>query len=619
MTTQANRKNIKLIILGAIVLIVVGLLVGKFVIESKIKAWAREDLSLYEPMLKLESAKVDASFLGASITYSDVVYSVKDTPGVLLRIGRLHEKGIDRDTLMGKPGNITTIGKVVMENMSVVAEQLEQPVLEIGKYEVSDLAFNYRDTRAALLQNKGNEDPMALLKALAPVLKDSVGKAGPSRMENFKINLKQAELVDMHLGLATSSGFRELDKASEGFDGALDEAVYKNISLDGIFEYGTTFTANLDSIVIKGFKYNYREMLDALDSFSEMQDPTILLAGIIPTLYNYEFSEIRAENLNVSVPGAKASFKLGSLSFGPRTLKEQGPNIASKINMSLNGMEIFTLDAIGMDKLILSDMVVDFVNNPNQYIKDMGFLMQIMEDPFMLFKGTRIENLYLKNLNAQGMASLTSWRADVDTADTLKVSSKLDSLYLSPIALNQIGMFMYGAGYAQDVLGMLAARPNGVTLDSNFSLNMEILKSRLDFNTAFDLTLRQLGAMTFSMTGMTGAPKYYETYGDPLVSQLEASISDIGILQSVYSYMATQGYAANADAVKENLLNELNNELTRAKGLEAELLSGLRIFMERGGRLIIKMQPDTARALDLGIIMNAPESYHLEVTHETFN
>ena len=619
MTTQANRKNTKLIVLGVLALIIIGLLAGKFVIESKIKAWAREDLSLYEPMLKLESANVGASFFGSNITYTDVVYSMPDLPGMTIRIGKLHETGIDRDTLMGKPGDITTIEKVEIENFTVSVDKLEQPILEMGKYEVTDLAFNYRDTRATLLQSKGSDDPMAIFKALAPVMKASVNKVGPSKMENLKINMKQADLVDVRLGLATSSGFRELDRETEGFDGALDEAVYKDITMDGIVEYDTTFTASLDSIIIKGLKYNYRELFDALASFSERQDPTILIAGIIPTLYNYEFSEIRAENLKVFVPGAKADFKMASLSFGPRNIKEQGPNVVSKINMTFNGMEVFTLDAIGMDKLVLSDMVVDFVKSPDKYISDMSFLMQVSEDPFMLFKGTRVENLYLTNLNVQGMASLSNWRADVDMGDTVNISSKFNSLYLSPIALNQVGMFMYGAGYAQDTLGMLASRPDGVTMDSNFDLNMDIQKNRIGYSTAFDLTMRQLGVLAFKMDGITAQPKYYETYGDPLLGSLEASISDNGMLESIYNYMASQGEVANAAAVKANLLNELSAELPRARGLEAKLLSGLRMFMERGGRLVMKMKPDTPMTFDYYKFMNTPEVYRLEIIHEALN
>lgn len=395
----------------------------------------------------------------------------------------------------------------------------------------------------------------------------------------------------------------------------MDEAVYKDFFVDGSIE-GTNFNTSLDSLVLKGFKYNYKALFEALGNIESQQDPTALVPALVQTGYNYEFSEIRAENFNFALPDMKGNFKMASLAFGPRTVREQGPNVASKMSMTFNGMEVFTLDAIGLDKMILSDVMVDFIQNPEAYMKDMNFLMQVMEDPFMLFKGMRMENLYVKNLNAQGMASLANWQADVAMDDTVHIQSKLQSLYLSPMALRQMGMLMYGTGgYGQDILGMLAMRPDGVTADSNFKLDINIAKSSINFDTDFDLTLRQMGSLLFKMAGVTGEPDYYETYGDPLVSNLEISLKDSGILESLYSYMSSQGGASSNAAAKAALLDEVDSQLANADAMEARVLQGLRVFLDQGGRLSIMMQPNRPMPMSDEVFFQMPEAYNLEIRH----
>lgn len=598
MTQQTEpRKNTKLIVAGLIALVLVGLFVAKVLVENKIKAWAREDLSLYEPMLKLESADVGASYLGASVTYKNVVYTMPDLPGMKCVIDKITQEGIDRDTLMGKPGDVSTMNKVTMSGLRMVAEDYAQPLMEIGYYEVADMAFPYRDIKAALLENKGSEDALALIGAMGPILQNAQMKSGAGIMRDFKMNLRQLAMCDIYLGLVTSSGFMELNKDLDGFDGGLDNAAYKTLRVTGDMADGSEFVGTVDSVELKGLKFNYKEMFAALDELSEQADPVKMLVAIIPSLYNYKFDEVVADKLAVSASGITAT--LDKIYLGPRTLKEQGPNSISDIKVAMGGMDVFSLEAIGLEKMVLSDTIVDFINRPDAYVNDMSMLSKFTKQPLLALSGLAVNNLYIENLDAKGMVKLNNWRSDLSIDKNIKITSKINKFYVSNTGLRQLSMLMMGADESlQDIIGILAMNPQGLTLDSGLAMDFDVQPGTIFYDMGFDLAALDQGSLTFKVNGETAQPTRYESYGPPMLGRLNFAIEDKGVLNTLFKYLSMQGLSDTVEGARDALLDELDAEMTEADPKKAELMQGIRTFLRQGGTLNIDVTARTPTLLD---------------------
>lgn len=596
MTTQNTRKNSKFIILGLVALVVVGLFVYKIVVENKIKAWATEDLSLYEPLLKLESAKIEASYLDASVTYKDIVYSMPDVPTVKITIDKIIQEGLDKDTLMGKPGDTTTLNKMSISGLRMFVESMELPLMEIGHYEVSDMAFPYRDTRAALIANKDNPDHMGLFKAMAPIIEKAQMKSGTSVMRDFKINLRQGEFFDIWLEEATSSGLRSLSRETEGFDAAIDESALKNLQFSAEMPDGSELSSSLESAELKGMKYNYKEMMAALGELNERSDPFAILMAVIPSLYNYKFDSLVMNGLTVNAMGGV--FTLDSINLGPRTLKEQGPNLISGMKAVMNGMEVFSLESMGMDKLILSDVIVDFINRPAVYMDDRNLLESISENPFVALDGIKLDNLFVRNLSITGMGTLDNWSSNVNIQDSVNITSKIDKLHVSPMALRQAFMFT-GGGAAMDILGVLASNPDGMLLDSEFFSNVQLEANSVSYELNLNSTIAGQGNIHLNMSGITDEPEYsFQTYGEPLLRHLEISIRDDGILANSFNYMSKRGLADSSEGVKAILVQDIDTALPKAAPNEATILRGVRNFVENGGKLDISLKLPTPMHLN---------------------
>lgn len=615
MTNQSTpRKKTKLIIIGIAVLAVLGLFLAKQTVENKIKAWATEDLKLYEPLLKLESAKVEASWLKSSVTYKDVVYTIPDAPGTKFVISEIVMEGIDSDTLMGKPGDISTLDKIGISDMRLYAEDFEQPLMEIGYYEVKDIAYPYRDIRAILMENKGADDIFGVFQAMLPILNASAMKSGAGSMSDFKINLRQAGVADLSLGLVTSSGFRELDPETDGFEGAMDNAAYKNLRISVSNPDGSEILATLDSLEIRGLKFNYKDLIEAFASFDERTDPVTMIMAVMPSLYNYKFDEIRADMFSVSAQGVL--FTIDAINLGPRTLKEQGPNSAGNINVVMNGMNVFSLETIGLDKLVLSDTLVDFINRPDEYMQDPELFAEFSENPFAALQGTVMENFHLKNLNVNGLVKLDNWRSDVAIDESIMLTSRFNTLQISNLGLRQASMVMMNSSGSQDVIGVLAMNPDGLTLDGGLELDLDIDPQTLVYDLAFDMAALEQGALTFALSGMSDQPRYlYQTYGEPLFEDMTITLEDKGVLNNIYKYQAMQGLAADADGARDALVRELDAKITGVGQHEAALLRGLRDFMLQGGKLKINFAPDSPALLDASAIFNNLEAMNVNVTH----
>lgn len=614
--TAPRKKPTKLIIgLVALLVVAAGLIVAKITVENKIKAWAREDLSLYEPLLHLESAQVEASVLRSSVTYKDVVYSIPEAPGLKITIEKISEEGLDRDTLLGRPGETSTMDKIAMTNLRMLLDGQELPLMEIGHYEVADGKYPYRDIRAALLANKGKENLEGLIKSLWGSMQTAEMSSGPAVMRDLRVNMRQMHLVDFSLGLVSTSSFRELDPKVDGYDAAVDNILYKDFTLSGDLRDGSELLATLAGIEIKGLKYNYKQMLAALDALDNSADPISALLEVLPSLYNYQFDECTADKLEVKASGA--IFTLDKFRLGPRTLKEQGPNTVSGLKLALNGMEIFSLEAIGLDKLVLSDPIVDFMARPKDFLADPTLLMQYSDYPLTALRGLSLENLYLKNLNVNNMLTLGNWRSDLAIEESIKFDTRLDKLHASKLALSQISMFTMNADeLIRDVVGLLAQNPEGLTLDGGMKLDIGVDAQTITYDLGFDLDAQNLGAWTLGVEGKTGPPELpFEPYGPELLSKLELSVEDKGLLNSLYNYMAMRGEAENAEAARESLIERLKTPADATAG-QANLIRKVSDFLAQGGKLNISLTPKTPLALDdLDLLDVIEDEQVLDVTH----
>lgn len=598
--TEPRKKNTKLILgLAALVLVVAGLLTAKIIVENKIKAWAREDLSLYEPMLHLESAQVEASVLWSSVTYKDVVYSIPEAPELKITIEKISEEGLDRDTLMGRPGETSTMDKIAMTNLRMLLAGQELPIMEIGHYEVADVKYPYREIRAALLANKGNEDLDGLLKSLWGTMRTAEMSSGPAAMRDLRVNMRQMDLVDFSLGLLSTSSFRELDPEVDGFDAGVDNILYKDFTLSGNLRNGSELLATLAGIEVKGLKYNYKQMLAALDALENSADPVSMLLEVLPSLYNYQFDECTADKLEVKASGV--IFTLDKFRLGPRTLKEQGPNTISGLKMALNGMEIFSLEAIGLDKLVLSDPIVDFLARPKDFLADPSLLEQYSDYPISALRGLALENLYLKNLNVNNMLTLGNWRSDLAIEESVKFDTRLDKLHVSKLAMSQISLLARQDNdlALQNVIGLLAQNPEGLTLDGGMNLDLGLYARTITCDLGFDLDAQNLGAWSMGVEGKTGPPELpYEPYGPMLVDKMEFSVEDKGLLNLFYEYLVMQGFAKNVEDARNNALVILDAELDGVSEPKASLLQAIRGFLSEGGKLGLVMRPESALPSD---------------------
>lgn len=586
--TQSAPSKKKLIIIGLIVVVAAALFIAKITIEKTAAERAREDLTLYEPLLVLESADVSASLLSRSIVYTNIAYTMPDAPEITLKIGKMTQKGIDLSTLLGNPGDITSVGSMTMENMSMLVSSLEQPLFEWEHYQVSDFAYPYRDVREVLLKNKGSKDIFKSFSELSSYIGNS--RSGPDMGRNMKINLGQLGAFDFELGSFASSGQTELDAAATGFDMGVSSIRLNDFLLT--FEDSWTdmpYMVKLGEFTMRGLKYNYKAMLEAFAEYGERKDPITLLVGIIPSFYNYEFDKVEAKNLVATYDSAM--FTLESFELGPRTLKEQGPNIVRNIALKYGPVEAFTLKEIGLDKFILSDRLVEVIKNPGKAINEPAFLNEISSAPYNFLKGIRLENLYIADLKAKSFISVDNWRSDIEFGERINLKSVLRDLYISQDALLQVLALTSYNYELQEVLGMLSRLRDGVTLNSEFGLSLLVAKA-LDYTASFSLKEASLGDFRMSLEGFTDRAASYQTYGEPMLRKMELFFEDAGIRDVIFEYLVASYYDTFEDMNDD--LDDLFAELiSESSGVMAEAIKTFQVFMMEGGGIEMILNPVT--------------------------
>ncbi len=601
--TDKKKSKIKFIILGAVALLAVALFAAKLIIENKAAQRVREDLALLDSFIKLENADVKVSLLSSSITSTNIVYSFADAPGLLLKIGAYTESGVDINTLLGCPGDLTTIDSSVIEKLSVEAKDIEVPLLELEYYEIRDLAYNYRDMRQMLLENKGTGDPLAVISKLMPLLGDM--RTGKDMGRNLKLNAMQLDLFDLNIGSFATSGQSELNKESTGFDMGISNMRMSDITLNGEDAYsGAPYDAKLAEVSMHGLKYNYKAMLEALGSYQDNQDPLTLLMAIIPSLYDYEFEKFEMKNLEATYESAL--FKLASVELGKRTLKEQGPNILRGMSLKYGPMDVFSLEEAGMGKFVLSDRLVDIIKNPSSVMNDNTVLNEFSTQPYNFIKGSKIENFYLKNLNARNMVRLGNWRTDIDLADRANVKSAVAALFISQDALRQLQMITAGEPGLPHMVGALAEKEGGVTLDADLGVDL-LVEKELSGTVTYALSEPTLLETKLAADIITGKPRMYQTYGDPLMRRMEFYIADKG----------WHDFAMAHDLYGGNTMSGLDEEIAKAKPAHRQLLQAIRAFLKTGGTLQVNMAPLEPIEFDYldEAVRNVPEALGISATH----
>lgn len=175
--STAPAKKRKPIILVVLILVILAVLFGvKMYFESKIVKAAKEELTLLEPYVTIKAEGVSASILSRSITYKDVTLSVQDMDEGALKIGSVTQSGVDWDTLLGNPGDLSTYDSLVCSDMRLMAGAMQ--IMTIPVYEVKGATIPYRDLKAGILRLKADdateEDLMAIMPHLTKIKMDSV-------------------------------------------------------------------------------------------------------------------------------------------------------------------------------------------------------------------------------------------------------------------------------------------------------------------------------------------------------------------------------------------------------------------------------------------------------------
>jgi hypothetical protein len=609
------------IVLGLLLLLAVFFFAGKLMLENRAVQRVKEDLALAEPYLILENARVEASLLGRSVTLSDIVYSVPDFPELSVKIASLTAKGMDFATLLGRPGEMSDLDALILEKLEFYLKEAEKPVLEIEYYGLYDIAYNYKGLKAALQESKGSRDARARLAALIPHIKNS--RLGAESLRNLKINLSQLNLFDFALGAYTTSGQTPLNPESNaGFDTGVDNVRLRDLSLSS--GAPVKFSIGLEDFQMLGIKLHYGEIMDVLHKYSmEPSKPEDLLTALLPVVLDYTFERSESKNLRGSINvGEEISFLLDSVEAGPYNLREQGMERLRNLRVEINRKEVFSLEEAGKDKAVLPKTLIDLISNPKAMFEDRATQKKLSEQPYDFFKGLKLENIYLKNmqLHLPFNVSLGLWRTDIDLSDKANFKSLLRDLFLSQQALQQLNYLLYReAGELGEVLSMLGERENGLTLNSDFNLDM-LIERILEFTLTFALEESSLGEFKFALDALSGPPSPYETYGDPLLRKLELSLADKGFLEAFFRYLANSGEYASPEEARADLLAGIEEAEKLFVGENpgiVNLAPALRSFVLEGGSLHFAVNAENPVLMDdlEEILLENPGQLTVTVQH----
>lgn len=637
MTEQTQKKQGKLIIIGIIALAVAAFVIFKFsgttqrATEDQLTAWAKDYLKIYEPFIKSESADISVSPATSSVTFKNMVYSVQDVPDTIIKISELSFTEIDYDTVIGNPGETSTMDKITMSGFSVMADQMKLPVIEMAFYEVGDVALPYRALKnfvpaVQAMQQKDatgysrsarEEEVLALLM---PIIANPNAKVGSVAMRDFKINMMQADAFDFRIASYAATGGKLLDRAKDGYDASLQKMTINGITF-AVGDYYSIYKGSLDSFEINDLKYNYKELFDVLNDTQTplWQKEQRLMEAMTATLYNYEFSGMAMEKFAFSGEGLNLTIE--SLKNGPRNLQKQGPDVIKNIRASFEGREVFALEALGVDKIILSDVLVDILKNPHANFES-RLMGMAMTDPFAVLKGLQVDNFYIKNMNVPGYVAIDSWRGDLSCSKTLELKSKLAGLRLSGEALKNLRYITYDRDIRK-IIDTLALNPEGVNLDSSFGINVSPAIKVLSYGINFDIIDKSFGSFAFDITGKTDSADdaLGLGFGEPLVEKFSFSVEDFGILDTFFQAYARDmsGYGETVSPVelRKELISELDGNIAFAEGNELKIMQGLRSFLEKGGKFSATFTASQPITMDrLGRYIDDPDAFNVEIKNK---
>ncbi|MDR1242742.1 MAG: hypothetical protein LBM00_08170 [Deltaproteobacteria bacterium] len=315
-------KNYKLIggIAGGLLLAVILYAVfGGGISASEVIKRAEQDLALVQPWMDIKVDKIGADTSNNAITYTGVTYSIKELPGLVIKVDSMVESGVDDNTYKGEPGDITKIASLVCTGISIHYEG--QQVATIAQYTYEQLALRYRDMLKFFSENKPdaiNEHPDLMFKKMLPLYKDySVGRiyAKDTKIDFMFItgSIKEVEARDMTLtkyGPGSMTDFQLSAMGRKVF--GLDKLSYASGSLPAFI---TDIIADPDKILsdknfAKKFENDPLAALSPLEIKNFVMDNLMIDAGSGPVSVKQLTSDFSMVNGNVNFTFAIADLLL---------------------------------------------------------------------------------------------------------------------------------------------------------------------------------------------------------------------------------------------------------------------------------------------------------------------
>ncbi|MCL1916146.1 MAG: hypothetical protein FWG17_05530 [Desulfovibrionaceae bacterium] len=613
--TSGRRKYL----LPTLVLILAALLGGLFLLKHKLESDAEkrvmDELDLFSQAMRLDNAEVTVSLLSSSIDVRNLVYTLNDFP-VTVKIGKISQKGIDRDTLMGKPGPLSRIDKTVMENLEVFLERtddpLEEPILSCEYYEVNNYEYAHRDFVATLRKHRGGTDVRGLLAELLPLVASSTSGANSGR--NFRIQYHHGDgNFLMTIAEAESSGISRLI-GETGYDSIIQNARYGKFSFSYSNEYSSSISVRLDEYRLQTYKFSSKEILEILSDLLQAEGSMELLAAILKCgalHYSMEMASMRNFSGSCAEGLLEAEFTVDEITFHNNSFTESGPELWRNLQVNLNKQKILELEEAGLDKtLITGAFLMDFLRDPMPFM-NWEKLEELLENPYELFKGTRLENFYLKNMtfthpagaNAQPLLTLDLWRMDLDMGDNANFKSQVQNLFLSRELL----------GFATwDV--SLPDNMDGLTLDADLNLDARIADT-LDLVMTLSLNEKNLGNFKLAVDALQAKNSSFPL---PYLRKLELFLADRGFSDALFSYLAWMDDLDDPEEARQMILDKIDEAIEDFDGAEQMKLNflALRALVAEGGSLQLVCSPSRPIPLyALWDFLDDPEGLNLSIKH----
>ncbi|MCL1889626.1 MAG: hypothetical protein FWF99_03890 [Desulfovibrionaceae bacterium] len=608
--TSGRRKYL----LPALLLVLAALLGGLFLLKHKLESDAekrvREDLNLLSQAMRLDNAEIKVSLLSSSVDIHNLVYTLNDFPATI-KIGKLSQKGLDRDTLMGKPGPLSRIDKTVLENLEVFLERtddpLEEPILSCEYYEINNYEYLYRDLRATLKKHQGGSDMRGLFAELLPLMGSST--SGAALGKNFKIQYRHGDgNFLMTIAEADSSGISRL-LGETGYDSIIQNARYGKFSFSYSNEHRGDITLRLDEYSLHAYKFSYKEIMDILSGLLQAKEPMEMLAAIFKfgTLhYSMERASIKNFMGSLAEGVFEAEFTVDEITSRNVSHIDRGPEILRNLQVNLNKQKILELEELGLDKTLITGALADLLNDPMHFMN----WEKLLENPYDLFKGTRLENFYLKNMiftpagiNAQPMLTFDLWRTDLDMGDNANFKSQAQNLFLSRELL---GFAIWGFPLPDNM--------DGLTLDADLNLDVRIADD-LDLVMTLSLNEKSLGSFKLAVDALQDPNSSFPL---PFLRKLELFLADRGFSDILFSYLAWMDDLDDEEEARQMALDKIDETIEDFDGPEQMKRNflALRALVAEGGSLQLVCSPSRPIPLHaLWDFLDDPEDLNLSIKH----